>query len=129
MPSLNRVELMGYLGRDPEVRFTPTGKKVTTFSMAVDRVWKDANGQRQMATDWFQVEAWGRLGEICQGYLKKGRLVYVEGRLRTDQWQDKDKNTHYRTVVVARNMQMLGRPPEEPAELAEEAEGMEGVPE
>jgi single-strand DNA-binding protein len=95
---------------------------VTHFSLAVNRVWKDQSGQRQEATDWFQVEAWGRLGEICQQYLKKGRLVYLDGRLRTSQWQDKDGETHYRTVVVARSLQMLGRPPEEPAELAEPVE-------
>jgi len=121
MPSLNRVELIGRLGRDPETRFTPTGKKVSQFSLAVDRIWKNTAGEKQTATDWFQVEAWGRLGEICQQYLKKGRLVFIQGRLRTDQWQDKEKgDTHYRTVVVALGMQMLGKPLEEPAELVEE---------
>ncbi len=127
MPSLNRVELMGHLGKDPEVRFTPTGKKVTQFSLAVNRIWKDSAGQKQTATDWFQVEAWGRLGEICHQYLKKGSLAFLEGRLRTDQWQDKEKgDTHYRTLIVAQGMQMLGRPPEEPAELAEAGEEPEG---
>ncbi len=110
MPALNKVQLIGRLGKDPEARFTSKGKKYTRFSLAVARTWKDPEGGKQEATDWFNIEAWGKLGEICAGYLKKGRLVYIEGRLRTDQWQDKDtQEMHYRTLVVAGSMQILDR--------------------
>ncbi len=110
MPALNKVQLIGRLGKDPEVRFTAKGTKYTRFSIAVNRTWKDLEGSKQEATDWFNVEAWGRLGEVCAEYLKKGRLVYVEGRLRTDQWQDREtKEMHSRTVVVALGMQILDR--------------------
>lgn len=110
MPALNKVQLIGHLGRDPEVRFTAKGTKYTRFSLAVNRTWKDPQGGKQEATDWFNIEAWGKLGEICAEYLKKGRLVYIEGRLRTDQWEDKEtKETHYRTVVVALSLQILDR--------------------
>ena len=83
MPTLNRVQLIGNLGKDPETRFTPTGKKVCTYSLAVNRRWKSAEGEAREATDWFTVDAWGRLGEVCQQYLTKGRLVFVEGRLQS----------------------------------------------
>ena len=112
MPSLNRVQLIGRLGRDPETRFTPKGTKVCQFSIAVDRHWRGAEGEAKERTDWFTIEAWGRLGEICQEYLGKGRLVYIEGRLQTDQY-DKEGEKHYRTKVVASTMQMLDRKPEE----------------
>jgi single-strand DNA-binding protein len=110
MPALNKVQLIGRLGKDPEVRYTTKGKKYTRFSLAVDRTWKDPEGGKQEATDWFNIVAWGKVGEICAEYLKKGRLVYVEGRLRTDQWQDKEtQEMHSRTVVVALSMQILDR--------------------
>ena len=112
MPSLNRVQLMGNLGRDPETRFTPAGKKVCQFSVAVNRHWTAADGSAKEATDWFNVEAWGRLGEICQEYLKKGRLVFIEGRLRTDQYEHEGEKRS-RTIVVAAQMQMLDHRPEE----------------
>jgi single-strand DNA-binding protein len=112
MPSLNRVQLIGRLGRDPETRFTSKGTKVCQFSIAVDRHWRSSEGEAKERTDWFNVEAWGRLGEICQEYLGKGRLVYIEGRLQTDQYE-KDGEKHYRTKVVAATMQMLDRKPEE----------------
>jgi single-strand DNA-binding protein len=86
MPGLNRVQLIGNLGKDPETRFTPTGKKVTSFSLGVNRRWKSA-GEAKEHTDWFNVEAWGRLGEVIQEYLKKGSLVYIEGRLQTDRYE------------------------------------------
>jgi single-strand DNA-binding protein len=108
MPSLNRVQLIGRLGRDPETRETPTGRKVANFSLAVDRRWRTETGEMKKDTDWFNVEAWGHLGEICQQYLKKGRLVYVEGRLRADQYEHEgEKRTS--TKVVALQMQMLER--------------------
>ncbi len=112
MPGLNRVQLIGYLGKDPEARFTPTGKKVTSFSVAVTRRWRSSEGESKEATDWFNVEAWGRLGEICQEYLSKGRLVFIEGRLQTDRYEHEGE-THYFTKVIAAQMQMLDRAPEE----------------
>ena len=123
MPALNRVQLIGRLGKDPETRFTPKGSKVCSFSMAVDRHWRGADGETKEATDWFNVEAWGRLGEVCQEYLGKGRLVYVEGRLQTDQYE-KDGEKRYFTKVVAQQMQMLERKAgeEEPAPPAAEDE-------
>jgi single-strand DNA-binding protein len=108
MPSLNKIQLIGRLGRDPEARFTPTGKQVTYFSMAVDRRWKNEEGEVKKDTDWINVDAWGRLGEICQQYLKKGSLIYLEGRLNVDTYEHEgEKRTSYR--VVALNMQMLDR--------------------
>ena len=123
MPALNRVQLIGRLGKDPETRFTPKGSKVCSFSVAVDRHWRGADGESKEATDWFNVEAWGRLGEVCQEYLGKGRLVYVEGRLQTDQYE-KDGEKRYFTKVVAQQMQMLERKAgeEEPAPPAAEDE-------
>ncbi len=112
MPSLNRVQLIGRLGKDPETRFTPTGKKVTSFSLAVDRRWRTAEGEWKDATDWFNIEAWGRLGEICQQYLNKGRLVYLEGRLQTDQYEQGGEKRYF-TKVVLSQMQMLERKPDE----------------
>ncbi len=108
MPSLNRVQLIGRLGKDPETRYTPSGKKVTSFSVAVDRRWKSAEGEQKEATDWFNVEAWGRLGEICQSYLSKGRLVFLEGRLQTDQYEQGGEKRYF-TKVVVQQMQMLER--------------------
>ena len=120
MPTLNRVQLIGYLGKDPESRFTPTGKKVTHFSVAISNRWKSSEGESKEYTDWVNVEAWGRLGEICQEYLKKGSLVYLEGRLRTDRIES-EGNTRYFTKVVALAMQMLDRKPsEEPVMMVEE---------
>ena len=116
MPSLNRVQLIGYLGRDAEARFTPTGKKYAAFTLAVNRSWKSASGDKQEHTDWFMVNAWGKLGDFAAEYIKKGRLVLVEGRLQTDRWEEKGE-THYRTTVIARSIQLLDRRPEEPEEV------------
>ena len=119
MPALNRVQLMGNLGRDPEARYTTNGKKYAVFTVAVNRAWKSADGEKHDAVDWFLVNAWGKLGEICLQYLKKGRLVFLEGQLRSDRWEDKDTGEpHTRTIIVANSMQMLDRKPEEP-EVAE----------
>ena len=109
MPALNRVQLIGYLGRDPDVRTIPTGQKVSNFSVGVTRRWKSGNENKE-ATDWFNVEVWGRLGELSQQYLKKGSLVYVEGRLKTDKYEDKGE-TKYFTKVVALSLQFLDRKP------------------
>jgi single-strand DNA-binding protein len=120
MPALNRVQLIGNLGKDPESKYTSTGKKVAHFSIAVTNRWK-AGGETKENTEWVNIEAWGRLGEVCQEYLKKGSLVYVEGRLKTDKFEDKEGDTKYFTKVVALGMQMLDRKPsEEPMMMAEE---------
>ena len=112
MPGLNLVQLIGYLGRDPEGHFTPSGVKVCKFSLAVNRRWTGSDGEPKEATDWFNVDAWGKLGAICQKYLTKGRLVYLEGRLQTDRWEAEEQ-VRYFTRVVAHDMQMLDRKPEE----------------
>ena len=112
MPSLNRIQLIGHLGKDPEVRVTPKGSKVCTFTIAVNRRWKSSAGGDKEATDWFNVEAWGHLGEICQQYLHKGRLIFLEVQLRTDRYEH-DGDTHYFTKVIASQMQMLDRKAED----------------
>ena len=121
MPALNRIQLIGYLGKDPEVRFTSIGKKVTNFSVAVDRRWRTAEGEHKEATDWFNVEAWGKLGEFGQSYLGKGRLVYVEGSLRTNRYEHEGE-TRYYTKVIARQIQLLDHKPEEEPVVEEEEE-------
>ncbi len=129
MAHLNRVQLIGRLGRDPERRFTPSGKPYAVFSLAVDRRWRTAEGEVRQDTDWFTVEAYGRLGEICAQYLSKGRLVYIEGRLRVFTYEAEGQRRRM-VRIVARDMQMLDRrPDEEPPETvsAEEAE-LEEVP-
>jgi len=123
MPALNRVQLIGNLGKDPEMRTSPSGKPVTTFSVAVNQHWRGSDGGARETTDWFNVEAWGRLAEICKEYLHKGSLVFVEGRLKTDRYEHQGE-TRYFTKVIAVRMQMLDRPvPEEPAPEGEEPEG------
>jgi len=107
MPALNRVQLIGRLGKDPESHFTPKGKQVTHFSLAVSSRWKSAQGETREATEWVNIEAWARLGEICQQYLHKGSLVFLEGRLKTDKFEDKGGETRYFTKVVAVAMQMV----------------------
>jgi len=120
MPALNRVQLIGYLGKDPESKFTPTGRKVTQFSVAISNRWKNKEGEPKEFTEWVNIEAWGRLGEVCNEYLKKGSLVFVEGRLKTDKFEDKGENRYF-TKVVALAMQMLDRKPsEEPVMTVEE---------
>ncbi|RPI88440.1 MAG: single-stranded DNA-binding protein [Chloroflexi bacterium] len=108
MPSLNRVQLIGHLGKDPETRFIPNGNKVCKFSVAVNRRWKSSSGEPKEATDWFNIEAWGHLGEICQKYLTKGSLVFLEGRLQTDRYEENGE-TRYFTKILLQTMQMLDR--------------------
>jgi single-strand DNA-binding protein len=119
MPFLNRIQLIGHLGKDPEIRVTPKGKKVCTFSLAVSRRWKNTAGDDKEATDWFNIEAWGHLGEVCKQYLHKGRLVFLEGQLRTDRY-DHEGETRYFTKVIASQMQMLDRKAEELPAVEEE---------
>lgn len=110
MASVNRVILIGRLGKDPEVRSTPSGTSVAKFTLATDERYTDRNGDKQERTEWHNVVAWGKLGEICGQYLKKGKLVYIDGSIRTDSWDDKESGQKkYRTEIIANNMQMLDR--------------------
>ena len=109
MASINKVILIGNLGRDPEVRYTPSGAAVCNVSVATTRNWKDKNsGDKVEETEWHRVVFYDRLAEIAGEYLKKGRPVYVEGRLKTRKWQDKDGKDNYTTEIVAEQMQLLG---------------------
>jgi single-strand DNA-binding protein len=104
---LNKVMVIGHLGRDPEMRFTPNGKSVANFSIASNRSWKSADGENHIETEWFSVVAWGSLAEIAKQYLKKGSLVYVEGRLQSRSWQDNKGVQHKSVEIVARDMLLL----------------------
>ena len=108
MPSVNKVILMGNLGRDPEVRFMPNGDAVCNFSIATTDSWKDKDGERQEKTEWHNIVMYRRLVELAGEYLKKGRPVYLEGRLQTRKWQTKEGQDRYTTEVIADSMQMLG---------------------
>ncbi|MGH6610369.1 MAG: single-stranded DNA-binding protein [Burkholderiaceae bacterium] len=109
MASVNKVILIGNLGRDPETRYTADGAAITNITIATSDRWKDkATGEMKEATEWHRISFFGRLAEIAGEYLKKGRPVYVEGRLRTRKWQDKEGQDRYTTEIVADNMQMLG---------------------
>ena len=108
---LNRVMIIGNMGRDPEMRYTPGGQAVTSFNVAATRTWTTAGGERRNSTEWFNVVAWGNLAEICNEYLTKGRRVYVEGELRTYGWEEPSGKKHFRTELVASEMIMLGPRP------------------
>lgn len=108
MPSVNKVILLGNLGRDPELRFLPNGDAVCNFSIATTDSWKDKAGEKQEKTEWHNIVMYRKLAEIAGEYLKKGRPVYLEGRLQTRKWQTKDGQDRYTTEIVADNMQMLG---------------------
>jgi single-strand DNA-binding protein len=105
---LNKVMLIGHLGRDPEMRYTPAGRPVTTFTIATNRTWNTSDGEHHSETDWFNIVAWGNLAEICKQHLTKGKQVFIEGRLQTRKWEDKEGNKHSTTEVVASEMMMLG---------------------
>jgi single-strand DNA-binding protein len=106
MPALNRVQLIGRLGKEPESKYTPTGKLVTDFPVAVSQRWKSPDGETREQTEWVHVETWERLAEICQEYLGKGSPVYVEGRLKTHRYEDNGEIKYF-TKVVAQNVQFL----------------------
>lgn len=106
--SVNKVILVGRLGQNPEVRYTPSGAAVANFSVATNESWTDKSGQKQERTEWHRVVVWGKLAELCNQYLAKGRQVYLEGRMQTRQWQDKDGQTKYTTEVQAQTVQFLG---------------------
>lgn len=105
---LNKVMIIGNLGRDPEMRYTPNGRPVTSFSVATNRTWTSAEGERHEETEWFNVVAWGNLAEICNSHLSKGQQVYVEGRLQTRGWEDDNGKKNFRTELVANEMILLG---------------------
>ena len=109
MRGVNKVILIGNLGKDPEIRYTPSGAAVANFTIATSEEWKDKDsGQKQERTEWHRIVAWRRLGEICGEYLRKGSQVYIEGKLQTRSWEDRDGNKRYTTEIIAQNMQMLG---------------------
>jgi len=105
---VNKVILIGNLGGDPELRTTPSGTSVATFTLATNEAWTDRDGAKQERTEWHRIVAWGKLAEICGQYLSKGRQVYIEGRLTTRSWKDKNDIERKTTEIVARDMQMLG---------------------
>jgi single-strand DNA-binding protein len=119
MESVNKVILIGNLGADPELRYTNSGSAVANLRIATNETWTDKNGERQERTEWHQIVVWGKQAENCSKYLKKGRSIYVEGRLQTRQWEDQSGNKRYTTEVVATTVQFLGggrgeMPAEEP---------------
>jgi single-strand DNA-binding protein len=106
---VNKVILIGNLGRDPEIRYTQSGSAVANFSIATTERWTNRDGEAQEKTEWHRIVAWGKLAEICGEYLKKGKQVYIEGSLQYREYEDRDGNTRYVTEIKARDMQMLGR--------------------
>ena len=104
---VNKVILIGNLGADPELKYTPSGAAVSNFSLATNESWVDGKGERQEKTEWHRIVVWGKLAEICHEFLKKGSKIYVEGRLQTRSWDGQDGNKRYTTEVVARDVQML----------------------
>jgi single-strand DNA-binding protein len=113
MASVNKVILLGNLGKDPETKYNTSGTAITTFSVATSEQWQDKSGEKQEKTEWHRIVAFGKLAEICGQYLTKGKRVYIEGKTQTRSWEDKDGNTRYTTEIVARDMVMLGGKQEE----------------
>ncbi len=109
MSGVNKVILVGNLGADPQIKYTPQGTALVNFSLATTERYTNKSGERESRTEWHRIVAWGRLAEICNEYLKKGKQVYIEGRIQTRQWDDKDGNKKTSTEIVATNMVMLGR--------------------
>jgi len=105
---LNKVMLIGHLGADPEMRYTPNGQAVASLRVATSETWNDREGGKQERTEWHRVVVWGKLAELCNNYLRKGRQAYFEGRLQTRQWEDRDGNKRYTTEIVARDIGFLG---------------------
>ena len=131
MPSLNKVMIIGNLGSEPEMRFTPKGNPVTSFRVATNRVYTTSDGERKEETEWFSVVTWGRLAEQCNQFITKGRLIYVEGRLHTRTWESQDGQKHFRTEIAANRVTFLDKRAATPLpeEQAEEAGAGELEPE
>ena len=108
--SVNKVILLGRLGQDPELKYTPGGSAVCNFSLATTEGWTDKQGQKQEKTEWHRVVVWGKLAELCNQYLAKGRQAFLEGRLQTRAWDDKDGNKRYTTEILASTVQFIGGP-------------------
>ncbi|MCA9501464.1 MAG: single-stranded DNA-binding protein [Spirochaetaceae bacterium] len=108
MAGVNKAILVGNLGRDPELRQTPNGQSVCNFTLATSETWTDRNGERVERTEWHRIVAWGKTGEMCAQYLSKGRTVYVEGRIQTREWEDKDGNKRYTTEINANTVNFIG---------------------
>ncbi len=126
---VNKVILIGNLGADPEVRFTPGGQAVASFRIATSDTWTDKQGQKQERTEWHRIVVWGKLAELCGEYLKKGRQCYVEGRLQTREWADKEGRKNYTTEVVALGVTFLGlRPDGDQADAGSPPQGGEPPP-
>lgn len=109
MASVNKVILLGRLGKDPELKYTQGGTPVANFSLATDETWKDQSGEKQQRTEWHNIVAWKKLAEICGQYAKKGQQIYIEGKIQTRKWEDKDGNTRYTTEVVVSNLVLIGK--------------------
>jgi single-strand DNA-binding protein len=120
MRGVNKAILIGNLGRDPDLRYLPSGEPVAKFTLATNSRWKDKEGQWQDKTEWHNIVVFRRQAEICNEYLKKGSPVYVEGRIQTRSWEDKDGNKKYMTEIVAQSVRMLGRRGEPEEEIPEE---------
>ena len=110
MAGVNKAILVGNLGRDPELRRTQSGSSVASFSLATTERWSDKSGERKDRTEWHNIVAWGKLADLANQYLKKGRSVYIEGRITNRSWDDKDGNKRYKTEIVANQIQFLGSP-------------------
>ncbi len=108
MAGVNRAILVGNLGRDPELRHTPNGQAVVNFTLATSENWTDKSGERQERTEWHRIVVWGKTAEMCNQYLSKGRTVYIEGRIQTREWEDKDGNKRYTTEINAQTVQFIG---------------------
>jgi len=119
MAGINKVILIGHLGADPELRYTPNGTPVANFRIATTERWTNRQGEKKEITEWHRVVAWGKLGEFCGQYLAKGKQVYIEGRLRSRSWEDKDGKKQRTIEIVAQKLQLLGKPETMPIETEE----------
>ncbi|MCD6213500.1 MAG: single-stranded DNA-binding protein [Candidatus Desulfofervidus sp.] len=131
MAAINKVILIGHLGADPELRYTPNGTPVANFRVATTERWINKQGERMESTEWHRIVAWGKLGEFCGQYLNKGKQIYIEGRLRTRSWEDRDGKKQWTTEIIAQRLQLLGKPEkpsEEEAPVPEEAPVEEDIP-
>ena len=128
MAGLNKVILIGNLGRDPELRYTANGQPVANFTLATTESWTNKSGEREQRTEWHRIVTWGRLAEICGEHLSKGKQVYVEGRLQTREWEDREGNKRKTTEVTANQVLMLGRRGDAPGDPSSPPDALEGSP-